>query len=158
MVTKVPRFTFEKFPNTDPTLTTQMKSVGEAMAIGRTFKESLQKALRSLEVGAWGFGGGKAEWTAPVSAFTPTASGKLPKVIRITVGGLDQTPDGKLQLSANAWQLARSYPYRRAMLYNKSSSRRMRSAFFFLRHALRAGFSVEEIYQLTKIDPWFLGQ
>src|SRR5712672_4857939 len=58
VVTKVPRFTFEKFPQTDPTLTTQMKSVGEAMAIGRTFKESLQKALRSLEVGAWGFGGG----------------------------------------------------------------------------------------------------
>jgi carbamoyl-phosphate synthase large subunit len=59
VVTKVPRFTFEKFPQTDSTLTTQMKSVGEAMAIGRTFKESLQKALRSLEVGAWGFGGGK---------------------------------------------------------------------------------------------------
>ena len=52
VVTKVPRFTFEKFPQADPTLTTQMKSVGEAMAIGRTFKESLQKALRSLEVGA----------------------------------------------------------------------------------------------------------
>ena len=59
VVTKIPRFTFEKFPQTDATLTTQMKSVGEAMAIGRTFKESLQKALRSLEVGAWGFGGGK---------------------------------------------------------------------------------------------------
>ncbi len=64
VVTKVPRFTFEKFPQTDPTLTTQMKSVGEAMAIGRTFKESLQKALRSLEVGAWGFGGGYAEYNA----------------------------------------------------------------------------------------------
>ena len=66
VVVKVPRFTFEKFPNTDQTLTTQMKSVGEAMAIGRTFKESLQKALRSLEVGAWGFGGGKyGERTCP---------------------------------------------------------------------------------------------
>jgi carbamoyl-phosphate synthase large subunit len=51
VVTKVPRFTFEKFPNTDNELTTQMKSVGEVMAIGRTFKESLQKALRSLEIG-----------------------------------------------------------------------------------------------------------
>jgi carbamoyl-phosphate synthase large subunit len=49
VVTKIPRFAFEKFPQTDPTLTTQMKSVGEAMAIGRTFKESLQKCLRSLE-------------------------------------------------------------------------------------------------------------
>ncbi len=55
VVTKVPRFTFEKFPEADPTLTTQMKSVGEVMAIGRTFKESLQKALRSLEIGSSGF-------------------------------------------------------------------------------------------------------
>jgi len=55
VVTKVPRFTFEKFPQSDATLTTQMKSVGEAMAIGRTFKESLQKALRSLEIDSYGF-------------------------------------------------------------------------------------------------------
>ena len=54
---KIPRFTFEKFPQADPTLTTQMKSVGEAMAIGRTFKESMQKALRSLEIGRFGLGG-----------------------------------------------------------------------------------------------------
>ncbi|MDV7398504.1 hypothetical protein RZS08_44270, partial [Arthrospira platensis SPKY1] len=59
VVTKIPRFTFEKFPGTDSTLTSSMKSVGEAMAIGRTFKESFQKALRSLEIGALGFGGGK---------------------------------------------------------------------------------------------------
>jgi carbamoyl-phosphate synthase large subunit len=58
VVTKIPRFTFEKFPDTDDTLTSSMKSVGEAMAIGRTFKESFQKALRSLEVGALGLGGG----------------------------------------------------------------------------------------------------
>src|ERR1700741_4518574 len=55
-VVKVPRFTFEKFPQADPILTTQMKSVGEAMAIGRTFKEALQKALRSLEIGRFGLG------------------------------------------------------------------------------------------------------
>jgi len=55
VVTKIPRFTFEKFPSTDPTLTTQMKSVGEAMAIGRTFKESFQKALRSMEIDSDGF-------------------------------------------------------------------------------------------------------
>src|SRR6266436_2075637 len=57
VVVKVPRFAFEKFPQADPTLTTQMKSVGEAMSIGRTFKESLQKALRSLEIGRYGLGG-----------------------------------------------------------------------------------------------------
>jgi carbamoyl-phosphate synthase large subunit len=56
VVTKIPRWTFEKFPDADPTLTTQMKSVGETMAIGRTFKESLQKALRSLEIGRFGLG------------------------------------------------------------------------------------------------------
>ncbi len=56
VVTKLPRFTFEKFPTADPVLTTQMKSVGEAMSIGRTFKESMQKALRSLETGRAGFG------------------------------------------------------------------------------------------------------
>ncbi|MBK5277022.1 MAG: carbamoyl-phosphate synthase large subunit [Desulfuromonadales bacterium] len=55
VVTKIPRFTFEKFPAADATLTTQMKSVGEVMSIGRTFKESLQKALRSLEIGVCGF-------------------------------------------------------------------------------------------------------
>ncbi len=55
VVTKIPRFTFEKFPAADATLTTQMKSVGEVMAIGRTFKESFQKALRSLEIGSCGF-------------------------------------------------------------------------------------------------------
>ena len=56
VVTKVPRFTFEKFPTANPVLTTPMKSVGEAMSIGRTFKESMQKCLRSLETSRWGFG------------------------------------------------------------------------------------------------------
>src|SRR5260370_28029407 len=60
-VVKVPRFTFEKFPQADATLTTQMKSVGEAMAIGRTFKEALQKALRSLEIKRFGLCGDGGE-------------------------------------------------------------------------------------------------
>lgn len=61
VVTKIPRWTFEKFPEADPTLTVQMKSVGETMAIGRTFRESLQKALRGLEIGQFGLGGGKKD-------------------------------------------------------------------------------------------------
>ena len=66
VVTKIPRFAFEKFPEADSTLTTQMKSVGETMAIGRTFKESFQKALRGLEVGSFGFGcDGKDLWGTP---------------------------------------------------------------------------------------------
>ncbi len=66
VVTKIPRFAFEKFPEADSTLTTQMKSVGETMAIGRTFKESFQKALRGLEVGSFGFGcDSKDLWGTP---------------------------------------------------------------------------------------------
>jgi carbamoyl-phosphate synthase large subunit len=112
VVVKVPRFTFEKFPQTDATLTTQMKSVGEAMAIGRTFKESLQKALRSLEVGAFGFGGGKyGEKDAPSREIIQQ------KLV---------TPND--------------------------------ARIFYIRHAMRTGFSNEEIHNLTKIDPWFLAQ
>ncbi|MEO5378487.1 MAG: carbamoyl-phosphate synthase large subunit [Magnetococcus sp. DMHC-6] len=66
VVTKIPRFTFEKFPQTDPILSTQMKSVGEVMSIGRTFKESLQKGLRSLEIGLSGFDA--PDWPAHLSA------------------------------------------------------------------------------------------
>ncbi len=66
VVTKIPRWAFEKFPDADPVLTTQMKSVGEVMAIGRTFKESLQKALRGLEVGRFGLGSDKKDaWGTP---------------------------------------------------------------------------------------------
>ena len=112
VVVKVPRFTFEKFPNTDATLTTQMKSVGEAMAIGRTFKEALQKALRSLEVGAFGFGGGK-------------------------YGGSEAPSRDVIQQK----------------LVTPNDAR-----IFYIRHAMRSGFSNEEIHNLTKIDPWFLAQ
>ena len=112
VVTKIPRFTFEKFPQTDSTLTTQMKSVGEAMAIGRTFKESVQKALRSLEVGAWGFGGGK-------------------------YGEREILPRDVIQQK----------------LVTPNDAR-----IFYIRHAFRAGFTAEEIHDLTKIDPWFLAQ
>ncbi len=113
VVTKIPRFTFEKFPDADATLTSAMKSVGEAMAIGRTFKESMQKALRSLEVGARGFGGG-GKW------------------------GGDEAPDRKTIV---------------AKLATPNAER-----IFFLRFAFLAGFTVDEIFDLTKIDPWFLHQ
>jgi carbamoyl-phosphate synthase large subunit len=110
VVTKIPRFAFEKFPGADQTLTTAMKSVGEAMAIGRTFRESLQKALRSLEVGAWGFGGGK-------------------------LGGDEPPPEAEIKAKL-------ATPNHERLLY--------------IRHALRAGWSVEKIHATTFIDPWFL--
>jgi carbamoyl-phosphate synthase large subunit len=151
VVTKVPRFTFEKFPNTDPTLTTQMKSVGEAMAIGRTFKESLQKALRSLEVGAWGFGGGKAEWTPPLGSLT--ASGSLPKISPSPASphSINSVDSVKNSVSARPPIPPRDVIQQKLVTPNAER-------IFFIRHALRAGLSVEEIHNLTKIDPWFLTQ
>ncbi len=113
VVTKVPRWTFEKFPDADSTLTIQMKSVGETMAIGRTFKESLQKALRGLETGHFGLGGGKKDlWGTPNQP------------------SLDQI-ESKLSVP-NAERI------------------------YFIRYAFKAGLSVEHIYDLTNIDPWFL--
>ncbi len=108
VVTKIPRFAFEKFPGSEPVLTTQMKSVGEAMAIGRTFNESFQKALRSLETGRAGWGCDRAE--------------KLPSGEQIRP------------------QLRTPNPER----------------IFAVRQAMLLGMSVEEIYELTGIDPWFL--
>jgi carbamoyl-phosphate synthase large subunit len=110
VVVKIPRFAFEKFPQADPTLTTQMKSVGEVMAIGRTFKESLQKALRSLEIGAYGLGGGK--W-----------------------GGREIPSREEIERK----------------LITPCAER-----IFYIRHAFRAGFKLDAIYLLTKIDRWFL--
>jgi carbamoyl-phosphate synthase large subunit len=121
VVTKVPRFAFEKFPQADPTLSTQMKSVGEAMAIGRTFKESLQKALRSLEIGRSGLGGDGRPWRIGTAVYQDRDI--LPREI------ISQ----KLSVP-NAERV------------------------FFIRHALRAGFTVEDIFQLSKIDRWFLAQ
>jgi carbamoyl-phosphate synthase large subunit len=121
VVVKVPRFAFEKFPQADPTLNTQMKSVGEAMAIGRTFKEALQKALRSLEVGRHGLGGDGKPWRIGHEIYGDRDI--LPREIILS----------KLTVP-NAERI------------------------FFIRHALRAGLTVEEIYALTRIDRWFLAQ
>ena len=121
VVTKIPRFAFEKFAQADPTLNTQMKSVGEAMSIGRTFKESLQKALRSLEIGRYGLGGDGKPWRIGTEVFEDRDI--LPRAV------ISQ----KLSVP-NAERI------------------------FFIRHALRAGFTIEEIFALTKIDRWFLTQ
>ncbi|SEO71377.1 carbamoyl-phosphate synthase large subunit [Aquisalimonas asiatica] len=112
VVTKAPRFTFEKFPQAEPSLTTQMKSVGEAMSIGRTFQESFQKALRSLETGV---------------------DGLSPLVIE---------PDGEDVATRLRHELKKPRPER----------------IFYVGDAFRAGFTVQEVYELTSIDPWFLAQ
>ena len=111
VVAKVPRFAFEKFVGSDSTLTSSMKSVGEVMAIGRSFKECLQKAMRSLEIGARGFGGGGKFGGKEITDITAIKNG----LVRPTAERI-----------------------------------------FFIRYAVLAGMSQEEICELTKIDPWFI--
>ena len=107
-VVKVPRFTFEKFPQADATLTTRMKSVGEAMAIGRTFKEALQKALRSLEIKRFGLCGDGADRFVDLETLRLKLS--IPNAERV----------------------------------------------FYLAQAFQDGMSIDEVFELTKIDRWFL--
>lgn len=111
VVTKIPRFTFEKFPLADARLTTQMKSVGEVMAIGRTFQESLQKAMRGLEIGMVGF-------DPVVDQTDPEWRGVLKRELR-----------------------------------NPSSHR-----LWYVADGFRTGMSVDDLFELTKIDHWFLAE
>ena len=111
IVTKAPRFAFEKFPRADARLTTQMKSVGEAMSLGRTFQESLQKALRSLEIGIDGLCG-------RVDLSGPDARSRVGEELR----------------TAGAERL------------------------LYMADALRLGMDEQEVYELSRIDPWFIGQ
>ena len=111
VVTKIPRFTFEKFGDADARLTTQMKSVGEVMAIGRTFQESLQKAMRGLEVGSSGF-------ESIVDFESDDATSKIRREL--------STPGAE-----RLW---------------------------YLGDAFRSGLSVDQVYELSAIDPWFLVQ
>jgi carbamoyl-phosphate synthase large subunit len=114
VVVKIPRFTFEKFPQAKDILTPQMKSVGEVMAIGRTFKESLQKAMRSLETGSYGF----EEKVQPE----------------------DDDREEKLRLINEKLRVPNA------------------ERLWHVGDALRLGMSIDEIYGLSKIDPWFLDQ
>jgi carbamoyl-phosphate synthase large subunit len=112
-VVKIPRFTFEKFPKANPVLTTSMKSVGEVMGIGRTFKEAFQKALRSLEIGIYGLDKSLGQKNA-------LSNGELIKRIREKLG--------------------MPLPER----------------IFYIKYAFQKGMTVDEIYDLSRIDRWFL--
>ena len=114
VVTKIPRFAFEKFKGADDTLTTQMKSVGEVMAIGRTFRESLQKAVRGLEIDRAG----------------------LESPLRKRPG--DPYDDAERDRIRDEIRVPRAH------------------RLFWVGEAFRAGFSVDEVYAITWIDPWFL--
>ncbi len=138
VVVKVPRFTFEKFPQTRDVLTTQMKSVGEAMAIGRTFKEALQKAMRSLETSSYGFEqpevGPQDSPRGREAAGVPGAGGKAEGA---AVAG---TAAGN---GVETWLEERLRRPRSDRLWTLGA-------------AFRAGFTVPRLYDITGIDPWFL--
>ena len=128
VVTKIPRWTFEKFPEADETLTTQMKSVGEAMSIGRTFKESMQKGIRSMEVKRFGYG--------------LDANDKWLNAKR----GVTHADGTKIEFPIDAGKLVRK-------LEVPSQGR-----WFYVRYAFKMGWSVDQVHDATKIDPWFLDQ
>ncbi len=113
VVTKIPRFTFEKFPQADRHLTTQMKSVGEVMAIGRCFQESFQKALRGLEIGVDG----------------------LNEIVDLSLGEEEALSRIRQEL-------------------RQPTDQRI----WYIADAFRLGMSVDEVHDLSRIDPWFLAQ
>jgi carbamoyl-phosphate synthase large subunit len=143
-VIKIPRWTFEKFPDADETLTTQMKSVGEAMAIGRTFKEALQKGIRSMEVKRFGFGLDKNDkW---LKAQDTSSSGT----------GLRHVIDSKEKHVPEAhataeWPIAENTLRRKLAVPSQGR-------LYYVRYALKMGWTIEQIHELTKYDPWFIGQ
>ncbi|MEK7337612.1 MAG: carbamoyl-phosphate synthase large subunit, partial [Nitrospirota bacterium] len=119
VVVKIPRFAFQKFKGADPTLTTQMKSVGEVMAIGRTFKESLQKAIRSLEL---------------------DLNGLASRV------GIDRGIPAKFNRAETVEKIRRTL------------KTPLPERLWYLADGIRLGFTNDELFAITKIDPWFLEQ
>ncbi|MHB1156678.1 MAG: carbamoyl-phosphate synthase large subunit [Phycisphaerales bacterium] len=127
VVTKIPRWTFEKFPEADETLTTQMKSVGEAMSIGRTFKESLQKGIRSMEVKRFGLGLDQND-----------------KWLNARRGHLSDPAT-----SAVEWPIPEDKLRRKLTVPSQGR-------LYYLRYAFKMGWTIEQVYEATRIDPWFL--
>ena len=119
VVVKIPRWDFEKFKGADDTLSVQMKSVGEAMSFGSTFKEAHQKGLRSLEQGRFGIGGDGKD----IFEYAKLKDPKSAEAKKAIANKLKQPKSDNI---------------------------------FYLRYAMQAGLTVEEIHELTKIDPWFL--
>jgi carbamoyl-phosphate synthase large subunit len=176
-VVKIPRWTFEKFPEADETLTTQMKSVGEAMAIGRTFKEAFQKCIRSMEIQRSGFGLDKNDrWLAAAhqehkagkadayrslekrrqeddehqakALNEPVLSGKSAILLGSRQG--EARPDID-ESSATHWPIE---PHILRDKLRKPCQGRP----YYVRYALKLGWSIDQIHELTRIDKWFLDQ
>jgi carbamoyl-phosphate synthase large subunit len=149
VVVKWPRFAFEKFPGADPRLGTQMKSVGEAMAIGRTFCEALQKAARSLETGKDGLctllpPDGGADYPALATALERLGRRDLAN---------EPAPEPKPHVAQELYDDATTRAAVIKLVQTPTADR-----LFQVGDALRLGVTVEELHTLTGIDPWFLAQ
>ncbi len=150
VVVKIPRWTFEKFPDADETLTTQMKSVGEAMSIGRTFREALQKGIRSMEVKRFGLGLDRIDkwWKHhdqqqqhrrhdPALTLGDRGSFVTRTVVEEQQAVTWPIPEERLKRKLTAPSQGRLY---------------------YIRYAFKEGYSVNQVHKLTRIDPWFLAQ
>jgi len=163
-VVKMPRFAFEKFPEADETLTTSMKSVGEAMAIGRTFKEAFQKCIRSMEIKRPGYGlhpndrslearaqdafGGEDDGSVWLDAFGRQADAPVPQFGGTSLG---EAPADVQEEASEQW------PIPDDVLTAKISTP-CQGRLYYIRYALKLGWSVERIAGLSHIDVWFLDQ
>ena len=212
VVTKIPRWTFEKFPEADETLTTQMKSVGEAMSIGRTFKESFQKGIRSMEVKRFGYGLDESDkWLAAMRATVAWLADHHPERLdeaRTIIGGalggctalqaaavlhgdvtLTSAMDEPARLSLAHLRSAlavlagsllcneadrhppsgegaqtnpvglvdNDWPIASDKLHRKLSVP-CQGRIYYIRYAFKMGWSLEQVFETTRIDPWFLDQ
>jgi carbamoyl-phosphate synthase large subunit len=221
VVTKIPRWTFEKFPEADETLTTQMKSVGEAMSIGRTFKESLQKGIRSMEVKRFGLGldtqdkwlgglratltwlekhhaGALAELQGLTAGSTPWQAAALLHRDPVLLGRLDGPGRARLDAliqrlglgltaagspspgepaaggkaggksggkpgaasagkSGGPPQLEATWPVAAEKVRRKLRVP-CQGRLYYIRYALKLGWTIDQIHEATRIDPWFLDQ
>ena len=179
VVTKMPRWTFEKFPEADETLTTQMKSVGEAMAIGRTLKESLQKVIRSMDVKRFGLGLDRNDkWLTAMRAVEhgqlvldvmgdpggpALRSGSSAGGPVLRTGTSDVAPGSGYRAteSPTGLRTADGSPIEWPIPVDKLSRKLAvpsQGRLYYVRYAMKMGWSIEKIQALTHIDPYFLDQ
>ncbi len=179
VVTKMPRWTFEKFPDADETLTTQMKSVGEAMAIGRTFKESFQKVIRSMDIKRFGLGLDRNDkWLTAMRAVEHgqlmldvmgdpglgsggTALQSGVSAVRKPNTALESGATKDQETSPTGLRTADGSPIEWPIPSDKLSRKLAvpsQGRLYYIRYAMKMGWSIEKIHALTHIDPFFLDQ
>ena len=168
-VVKIPRFAFEKFPEADETLTTSMKSVGEAMAIGRTFREAFQKCVRSMEIKRPGYGLDSADrWLAALREEQPALAG-VGAMLGESVVWMDEFGEPAAATKPIvgstlgepppdvAEHRSRDWPISDEALAEKITIP-CQGRLYYIRYALKLGWTRERICELSKIDPWFIDQ